>query len=113
MNERPISELRPIYLLYRDSAIMDITKVFKKEESRFKVEECLEIFITNVDAFQTVFERMVKVGFSSCWDVVGELIQWEKYTQILVESKKKVDSSHENIATMKGKIMVNSLKRYF
>lgn len=41
------------------------------------------------------------------------LILWEKYSDKLVEANNRVDSSHKKTATLKGKTLVNYLRRDF
>lgn len=67
----------------------------------------------DVAAFNAEFQRIFKAGFPNCWDFGGVLIRWEQYNQRLVETKSKVDSSHEKISTLKENIIVNYLKRDF
>lgn len=74
MNERPLGELRPIDVVDIVPTIMEISKVFQKEEAREKVEEYLEVVAKNVNAFNDEFYRIVREGFPSCWDYGGVLI---------------------------------------
>jgi len=113
LNERLLSELRPIHVVDRVIAIMDISKVVQKEECRVKSKKYLEVVSKNVVAFNMEFDRIVRASFPNCWNFWGVLIEWEKYIQILVEAKRKVDFSHEKTSTLKGKTVVNYLKRNF
>lgn len=92
---------------------MEIYKVVQKEEARVKVEECLCVVLKDVVAFNINFQDIVRELFPTYWDFVGVLIQWEKYNQRTVEAKSKVDSSHQNTSTVKGKTVVNYLKKDF
>jgi len=66
-----------------------------------------------VDAFHDEFNERVKARFPSCWDLVVMLIPWTQYIEMLLEAKIKGNSSHEKIAALKGKTMVNYLKKEF
>jgi len=56
VNERPLSELKPIDVLDKVTTIMDISEVVQKEEARVKVEEYLDVVAKNVDSFNIEFE---------------------------------------------------------
>lgn len=65
-----------------------------------------------IESFNGEFELLTRVGFPSCWEL-GEINTWDQYKQQLVEAKSRVDSSHEKTATLKGRTMVNCLKKDF
>lgn len=88
---------------------MEVSKVVQKEDAKAKVEECRES-IEGCSCFW-FREQRVRAGLPSCWDLVGGLIPWEQYSQMLVETKSRVDSSHEKTSTLKGKTMENYLRR--
>lgn len=48
VNERSLSELRSIDVVDRVGAIMEITKMIRKEEDRVKDEECLGVGARNI-----------------------------------------------------------------
>ena len=66
-----------------------------------------------VPAFNSNFDKRTRAGLPSFWDFQGNLLPWDHYEQLLVETKSKVDSSHENTATLKGKTIVNYFQRDF
>lgn len=74
MNERSLSELMSIDVVDRVTASMEISKVARKEESRYKVEDYLEMVSKNVVSFNTKFERVVRARLPNYWDIGGVLI---------------------------------------
>jgi len=65
------------------------------------------VVLKDVASFNVEFDERVGVGFIRCWDLLGILIPWTQYNNMLVEAKSKEDSYHEKTTTLKGKIMVN------
>lgn len=109
VNERPLSELRPIGVVDGVSAIMELSKVFQKEEAKVKAKECLKMVHKYVNAFHAKFDARVKEGLPCCSNLVGILTPWTQYKQMLVEAKINADSSNEKMTTLKEKTMVNYL----
>jgi len=66
-----------------------------------------------VAAFDLKFDRRTIFEFPSCWDTLGNLFTWDQYQQLLVEAKRKEYSSHNKIGILKGKTIVNFLRRDF
>jgi len=87
--------------------------MIQRETANAKAEECLGDLLNFVATFGSNLDRRIRVGLPSCWDMLGGLISWEQYHQMLVEAKRKAYSSHENTATLKGKTIVKFLTRDF
>lgn len=48
-----------------------------------------------VSKFNILFDKRVRSGLPSCWDLQGNLLPWKTYETLLVEVKRKVDNTHE------------------
>lgn len=113
VNEKPISELRAMDVVDRVIAIMEVSKMIQKEATIVKAEECLERVAKDVVSFDSEFKPRVRDGFPNCWDLVEGLIMWEKFNKMLAKDKSGVDSFHEKTSSLKGRTIVNYIRRYF
>ena len=68
--------------------------------------------LSKVYAFNQEFEALIRASLPNCWEL-GELSPWDQYKQQLLEAKSRADSSHEKTATLKGRKVVNYLKKDF
>jgi len=69
VNERPLSDLRPIYVVDRVGAIMQITKMIWKEEAILSAKEFLRVVEGKVDALNKGFEALIRVGLRNGWEL--------------------------------------------
>jgi len=65
VNERIVSELRPIDVLDNITAIMKISKVVETKEDRVKSKEYLHVVSKNVATFNTDFDKILREGLPS------------------------------------------------
>lgn len=115
---KPSSNVK--HLMDTEVQIADPSSDYHLENLRFNLygshvrgENPFRVVQKDVDFFHAKFDKRVRAGFPSYWDFVGMLIPWTQYNQMLVEGKSKADSSHEKIAILKGKTMVNYLRNEF
>ena len=66
-----------------------------------------------VSKFNILFDKKFRTGLPSCWDLQGNLLPWKSYETLLVESKSKIDNTHEKIAVLKGETILNYLNKDF
>lgn len=77
LNEKPTNNLRTMDVIDRIVAIIEISKMIYEEVVRVKFEECLGNPLKSIVAFDSDFDRRMRAGLPSYWDVLGSLFQCE------------------------------------
>lgn len=111
MNFKSSQELRVMEIEDITSIFLEINKMVQKKIYKKIMETKLGEIKESVLAFNSNFHKRTKVGFTSCWDQQGNLLPWNTYETLLVESKSKINTSHEKITILKGSTIVNHLQR--
>lgn len=113
LNEKSIDYLRAIDIIDMTTMVIEITKMIHRKVVMDRVEECVNDLANMVATFNSNFDQITRERLPSCWDFQGNLLPWEQYEKLLVETKIKVDFSHEKITTLNDKTVVNYLQSYF
>ena len=66
-----------------------------------------------VKKFHILFDKLMRIGFPSCWKEGGEIMSWKFYEDQLIFAKIRVDDRHEKTQILKGETVFNFLQRHF
>lgn len=113
LNSKSSQELRTMQVEDRTQMVLEINKMVQKNMYRKTTEVKLGEIKGSVMKFNTNFDKRMRVGFPSCQDQQGNFLPWKTYETILVEAKRKIDSSQEKTTILKGSTIVNYLHKDF
>ena len=113
INSKFASELKEHDLLDRTLCAIDFNKMIVRNIYRNTFERKLKEMKEVVSKFSILFDKRVRVGLPSCWDLQGNLLPCKTYETLLVETKSKIDNTHEKTTVLKGATIVNYLHKDF
>lgn len=113
INSKSTSELKEHDVPDKTLCAIHLNKMIVRNIYRNTAEKKINEMKEAVSKFNILFDKRVRVGLPSCWDLQGNLLPWKTYETLLVEAKRKVDNTHEKIAVLKGATIVNYLNKDF
>jgi len=111
LNAKSSQELITLDISDRIAIVLEISKMVQKNMYKRQREIKLDEVKESIASFNSNFDKRTRLGLATYWDQHGNLISWEKYETLLVEAKRKINSSHENIVVLNGSTIVNYLQR--
>jgi len=113
INSKFTAELKEHEMPNRISCAIDFNKMIVRNIWRVTTKKKIKEKKEAVSKFNVLFDKRVKAGLPSCWDLQGNLMPWNTYETLMVEEKRKVDNTHERTSVLKGATIVNSLNKDF
>jgi len=113
INSKSTVELKEHDMPDITSCAIDFNKMIVRNIYRIIAEKKIKEIKEVVSKFNILFDKRVRAGLPSCWDLQGNFLPWKTYETLLVEAKSKVDNTHEKTIVLKGATIVNYLNKDF
>lgn len=113
VNSKSTTELKKHDMPDRITYAIDFNKMIFRNIYRIIAKKKIKEIKEEISKFNILFEKRVRVGLPSCWDLQGNQLPWKTYETLLVEAKIKVDNTHEKTVVLKGTTIVNFSEQRF
>ena len=113
INSKSTTELKEHEMPDRTSCAIYFNKMIVRIIYRNTAEKKINEMKEAISKFNILFDKRVRDGLPSWWDLQGNLLPWKTYETLLVEAKSKVDNTHEKTTVLKGVTIVNYLNKEF
>lgn len=113
INSKSIEKLKELDIPNRTSCAIYFNKMIVRNIYKITVEKRINEMKESVSKCNILFDKRVRDGLPSCWDLPVSLLPWKTYETLLVEAKRKVNNTHEKTTVLNGATIVNYLNKDF